>query len=150
LGRAQVKGISEPVNVHEVVGLGPLRTRLQRSAGRGLSKFVGRTKEKEALWRAAARAHSGAGQIVAVVAEPGIGKSRLFYEFKAEVQSEWTVLEAFSISHGKGSAYLPVVELLRGYFRVSDVHRVQERGDKVAGKARSLDPSLEDLLPYLH
>ena len=117
LGRAQVKGISEPVNVHEVVGLGPLRTRLQRSAGRGLSKFVGRTKEKEALWRAAARAHSGAGQIVAVVAEPGVGKSRLFFEFKAEVQSEWTVLEAFSISHGKGSAYLPVVELLPGYFR---------------------------------
>src|SRR6185312_3152147 len=100
LGRAQVKGISEPINVHEVIGLGPLRTRLQRSAGRGLSKFVGRIKEKEALRRAAARAHSGAGQIVAVVAEPGVGKSRLFFEFKAGVQSEWTVLEAFSISHG--------------------------------------------------
>ena len=150
LGRAQVKGISEPVNVHEVVGLGPLRTQLQRSAGRGLSKFVGRTKEKEALWRAAARAHSGAGQIVAVVAEPGVGKSRLFYEFKAEVQSEWTVLEAFSISHGKGSAYLPVVELLRGYFRINDEDSVQARRDKVAAKTRSLDPSLEDLLPYLH
>ena len=107
LGPAHVKGISEPINVHEVVGLGPLRTRLQRSAGRGLSKFVGRAKENEALKRAAARAHSGAGQIVAVVAEPGVGKSRLFFEFKAEVQSEWTVLEAFSLSHGKGSAICP-------------------------------------------
>ena len=150
LGRARVKGISEPVNAHEVVGLGPLRTRLQRSAGRGLSKFVGRTKEKEALRRASARAYAGAGQIVAVVAEPGVGKSRLFFEFKAEVQSEWTVLEAFSVSHGKGSAYLPIVELLRGYFRINDEDSLLARREKVAAKTRALDPNLEDLLPYLH
>ena len=142
-----MKGISEPINVHEVVGLGPLRTRLQRSAGRGLSKFVGRTKEKEALRRAAARAHSGAGQIVAVVAEPGVGKSRLFFEFKAEVQSEWTVLEAFSISHGKGSAYLPIVELLHGYFDISGEDSVHARREKVAAKIRALDPNLEELAP---
>ena len=147
LGPAQVKGISEPVNVHEVVGLGPLRTRLQRSAGRGLSKFVGRTKEKEALRRAAARAHSGAGQIVAVVAEPGVGKSRLFFEFKAEVQSEWTVLEAFSISHGKGSAYLPIVELLHSYFDISGEDSVHARREKVAAKIRALDPNLENGAP---
>ena len=150
LGPAQVKGISEPINVHEVVGLGPLRTRLQRSAGRGLSKFVGRTKEKEALRRAAARAHSGAGQIVAVVAEPGVGKSRLFFEFKAEVQSEWTVLEAFSISHGKGSAYLPIVELLHGYFDIAGEDSVHARREKVAAKIGALDPDLENGLPYLH
>src|SRR6476620_8763717 len=150
LGPARVKGISEPVNVHEVVGLGPLRTRLQRSAGRGLSKFVGRAKENEALKRAAARAHSGAGQIVAVVAEPGVGKSRLFFEFKAEVQSEWTVLEAFSISHGKGSAYLPVVELLRGYFDFGGEDSVHARREKVAAKIRALDRNLENGLPYLH
>jgi tetratricopeptide (TPR) repeat protein len=149
LGRAQVKGISEPINVHEVIGLGPLRTRLQRSAGRGLSKFVGRTKEKEALRRAAARAHSGAGQIVAVVAEPGVGKSRLFFEFKAEVQSEWTVLEASSVSHGKGSAFLPIVELLHRYFDIAGEDSVQARREKVAAKIRALDPGLESGLPYL-
>src|SRR5215475_11780010 len=149
LGRAQVKGISEPINVHEVIGLGPLRTRLQRSAGRGLSKFVGRIKEKEALRRAAARAHSGAGQIVAVVAEPGVGKSRLFFEFKAEVQSEWTVLEASSVSHGKGSAFLPIVELLHRYFDIAGEDSVQARRDKVAAKIRALDPGLESGLPYL-
>ena len=142
LGPARVKGISEPINVHEVVGLGPLRTRLQRSAGRGLSKFVGRTKEKEALRRAAARVHSGAGQIVAVAAEPGVGKSRLFFEFKSEVQSEWTVLEAYSISHGKGSAYLPIVQLLHGYFDISGEDSIQERRKKVAAKIGALDPSL--------
>jgi class 3 adenylate cyclase/tetratricopeptide (TPR) repeat protein len=150
LGPAQVKGISEPVNVHEVVGLGPLRTRLQRSAGRGLSKFVGRAKEKEALGRAAERARSGAGQIVAVVAEPGVGKSRLFFEFKAEVQSEWTVLEAFSISHGKGSAYLPIVDLLHSYFGISSEDSVHVRREKIAAKIWALDPNLENILPYLH
>ena len=150
LGPAHVKGISEPINVHEVVGLGPLRTRLQRSAGRGLSTFVGRAKENEALRRAATRAHSGAGQIVAVVAEPGVGKSRLFFEFKAEVQSDWTVLEAFALSHGKGSSYLPVVELLHGYFGIVSEDSIAARRDKVAAKIAVLDPDLESGLPYLH
>src|SRR5215470_12270812 len=150
LGPVQVKGISERINVHEVVGLGPLRTRLQRSAGRGLSKFVGRAKEREALKRAAARAQSGAGQIVAVVAEPGVGKSRLLFEFKAEVQSEWAVLEAFSVSHGKGSAYLPIVELLHTYFEIAGEDSVHARRDKVTAKVRALAPDLESGLPYLH
>ena len=150
LGPAQLKGINEPINVHEVVGLGPLRTRLQRSAGRGLSKFVGRSKEKEELQRAAELARSGAGQIVAVVAEPGVGKSRLFFEFKTEVQSEWTVLEAFSVSHGKGSAYLPIVELLHGYFQIGGEDSAARRREKVAAKIAALDVDLEGAVPYLH
>ena len=108
LGPTRVKGVTEPVNVFEVIGLGPLRTRLQRSAGRGLTRFVGREHEMEALARAAELAKSGHGQIVAAMAEAGTGKSRLFFEFKAKNQSGWMVLEAFSVSHGKASAYLPV------------------------------------------
>jgi class 3 adenylate cyclase/predicted ATPase len=150
LGPAQLRGIDEPINVHEVVGLGPLRTRLQRSAGRGLSKFVGRVKEKEALSRAAELVQSGSGQIVAVVADPGVGKSRLFFEFKAEVQSEWTVLEAFSVSHGKGSAYLPIVELLHNYFDIVGEDSALARREKVAAKITGLDPTLANALPYLH
>src|SRR5262249_23831149 len=83
LGPARMKGSSEPVNVYEVIGLGPLRTRLQRAAGRGLTKFLGREREMEALRHSAALVQKGRGQIVAAVAEPGVGKSRLFYEFKA-------------------------------------------------------------------
>ncbi len=101
LGASRIKGVSEPVNVFEVTGLGPLRTRLQRAAGRGLTKFVGRQVEMDAMRRAADLARQGRGQIVAVMAEPGIGKSRLFYEFKAISQSGWMVLETFSVSHGK-------------------------------------------------
>jgi class 3 adenylate cyclase len=111
-GATKVKGVSEPVNVYEVTGLGPLRTRLQRSAGRGFTKFVGREREMEAK-HAAELAKSGHGQIFAAMAEPGVGKSRLFYEFKATSQSDWMVLETFSISHGKASAYLPVIHFGR-------------------------------------
>src|SRR5882672_7236887 len=119
LGASRIKGVSESVNVYEITGLGPLRTRLQRSAGRGLTKFVGREREMEALRHAAEQARAGRGQIVAAMAEAGVGKSRLFFEFKATSQSGWMVLEAYSVSHGKASAYLPVIDLLRNYFDIS-------------------------------
>ena len=117
--RAVIKGLAEPSSIYEVTGLGPLRTRLQRAAGRGLTKFVGREREMETLRHAAGLAREGRGQIVAAMAEPGVGKSRLFHEFKATSASGWMVLEALSISHGKASAYLPVLDLLRNYFEIS-------------------------------
>src|SRR5215469_628209 len=98
LGPARIKGSSEAVSVYEVTGLGPLRTRLQRAAGRGLTKFVGREREMEALRHAAELAREGRGQIVAAMADPGVGKSRLFYEFKATSASGWMVLEVLLIS----------------------------------------------------
>jgi len=149
LGATKVKGVSEPVNVYEVMGLGPLRTRLQRAAGRGLTKFVGREREMETLRHAGEQAQSGHGQIVAVMAEPGVGKSRLFFEFKATSQSGWMALETFSISHGKASAYLPVIDLLRNYFKIASEDDERTRREKVAGKITMLDRSLEDTLPYL-
>ena len=149
LGPTRVKGVSELVNVYEVTGVGPLRTRLQRAAGRGLTKFVGREREMEALKHAAEQAKAGRGQIVAVMAEPGVGKSRLFLEFKATSQSGWMVLETFSISHGKASAYLPVIYLLRNYFRIASEDDERTRREKVTGRVIALDRSLEDTLPYL-
>jgi len=149
LGPARIKGTSEPVNVYEVTGIGPLRTRLQRSAGRGLTKFVGREREMEALKHAAEQAKAGHGQIVAAMAEPGVGKSRLFFEFKATSQSGWMVLETFSVSPGKASAYLPVIDLLRNYFDITTTDDERKRREKVAGKITILDRSLEDTSPYL-
>src|SRR2546428_6776211 len=110
-GPSRVKGLAEPINVYEVTGLGPLRTRLQRAAGRGLTKFVGREREMEAMRHAAALARDGHGQIAAAMAVAGTGKSRLFLEFKATSAAGWIVLEALSVSHGKASAYLPVIDL---------------------------------------
>jgi predicted ATPase/class 3 adenylate cyclase len=150
LGPTKVKGLSEPVNVYEVIGLGPLRTRLQRSEGRGLSKFVGRQAEMESLKRAAEQAKAGRGQIVAAMAEAGVGKSRLFFEFKAVSQSGWMVLEAFSVSHGKASAFLPVIDLMRSYFKITPEDDERTRREKVTWRVLALDRSLEDALPYLY
>lgn len=150
MGTSRVKGIHEPINVYEVIGLGPLRTRLEKSVGRGLSKFVGRSKERSVFRRAAELAKSGSGQIVAVVAEPGVGKSRLFLEFKIEASTDWTVLEAFSVSHGKGSGYLPLIELLHNYFGFAGDDDASARREKVAMKIGRFDPELENARPYLH
>ena len=149
LGPARIKGVSDPINVYEVIGIGPLRTRLQMSASRGLSKFVGRRAELEQLDKALELARGGHGQIVAAMAEAGVGKSRLFYEFKMRRQSECLVLEAFSFSHGKASAYLPVVDLLKTYFRIADRDDERTRREKVTGKVLALDRALEETLPHL-
>ena len=149
LGPARIKGASEPVNVYEVTGLGPLRTRLQRSAGRGYTKFVGRQREMDAMKAAAEQAKAGHGQIVAAMAEAGVGKSRLLFEFKAVSQSGWMVLETFSVSHGKASAFLPVIDLLHGYFDVKSEDDSRKRREKVTGRVLALDRSLEDTLSYL-
>ena len=149
LGSTRVKGVSEPVEVFEVTGLGPLRTRLQVAAQRGFTRFVGREREMEALRHAAELARTGHGQLVAAMGEPGAGKSRLFHEFKLISQSEWMVLEAFSLSHGKATAYLPLLELLREYFRIVIADDQRSRREKVVGKVVLLDRSLEDTVPYL-
>jgi class 3 adenylate cyclase/predicted ATPase len=149
-GPTRVKGLSEPLVVFEVTGVGPLRTRFQRAAGRGLTRFVGRHREIEAMKHAAELAKAGHGQVVAIVGEPGIGKSRLFFEFEAIAQSGCLRLEAFSLSPGKATAYLPVLELLGKYFRILPEDDARTRREKVAGKIVILDRALEDALPYLY
>jgi class 3 adenylate cyclase/tetratricopeptide (TPR) repeat protein len=150
LGPTVVKGVSDAVEISEVVGIGPLRTRLALAVSRGLTKFVGREREMDTFKHAAEQAQRGHGQIVAVMADPGVGKSRLFYEFKATSQSGWMVLEAFSVSYGKASAYLPVLELLSQYFEISRDDDDRKRRERVLGKVLGLDRQLEDTLPYLY
>jgi class 3 adenylate cyclase/tetratricopeptide (TPR) repeat protein len=149
LGRTQIKGVEKPLSVYEVVGAGPLRTRLQVAAQRGLTRFVGRHGEIEQLRRALAEAQAVHGQVVGAMGEPGVGKSRLFYEFKLTCQSGCLVLEAPSVSYGKASAYLPVIELLETYCAIAPEDDERKRREKVGGKVLILDRSLEDTLPYL-
>ncbi len=149
LGPVRIRGITDPVEVFELAGLGPLRTRLQASAMRGLSKFVGRAREIEKLATAFTQVQRGHGQIVAAVAEAGVGKSRLYYEFKAMAGEGALTLETYSVSHGKASAYLPVIELLNDYFAITPEDDRRRRREKVGGKILMLDRALEDTLPYL-
>ncbi len=150
LGPVPVKGLAEAVEVFELTGASAARTRLQAAAGRGLTRFVGRTAELEQLRHALGRAAQSHGQIVAVVGEPGVGKSRLFYELTRSLHAEgWLVLESGSVSYGKATSYLPVSDLLRAYFQVEsrdDARRVRE---KATGKVLTLDRTLEPVLPAL-
>ena len=149
IGPTRVKGVSEAVNVHEVTGLGPLRTRLQASAQRGLSTFVGREAELAQMKHALDLAKSGKGQILAAVGEAGVGKSRLLFEFKAVMPPGCLVLETLSVSHGKASAYLPLIDLLKNYFEITSDDDARKRREKIAGKIMMLDRALEDTLPYI-
>ncbi|SOE85471.1 adenylate/guanylate cyclase [Burkholderia sp. YR290] len=149
LGDTRVKGIPEPLAVYEVLGLGALRTRLQVAARRGLTRFVGREAQLKQLGRTLEQAKVGHGQIVAVVGEAGVGKSRLLHEFKERSQRSCLVLETFSVSHGKSFAYLPLIELLRNYFQITAPDDEQRCREKVTGKVLTLEPSLKEHLPYL-
>src|SRR5229473_8500274 len=149
LGPTAIKGLNAPVEVYEVVRVGPLRTQFQLAARRGLTRFVGREREMAAMAGALEQAIAEHGQIVAAVGEAGAGKSRLMYEFKATIPDECKVLEAYSVSHGRASAWLPVIELLRGYFDIQDADDPATRREKVRGALAALDPALSEVLPYL-
>src|SRR5262245_49143600 len=119
LGPVPVKGLAQPIEVFELVGAGAARTRLEVAARRGLTRFVGRDAELEQLRDALDRAGQGHGQVVAVVGEPGVGKSRLVWELTHSHRvHDWLIVQSASVSYGKATAYLPVIELLRGYFAI--------------------------------
>ncbi|MEK6529596.1 MAG: adenylate/guanylate cyclase domain-containing protein, partial [candidate division NC10 bacterium] len=148
LGTRTVKGRSEPIEVYELTGASAVRSRLQASAARGLTKFVGRTEEIAQVAGALERARAGHGQIVAVVGEPGVGKSRLYWEFTHSHRTQgWLILEASSVSYGKATACLPIIDLLRAYFQIAARDDTRKIHEKVTGKVLSLDRALEASLP---
>ncbi len=148
LGPAAVKGLTEPMEVYEVTGVGAARSRLQAAAARGLTRFVGRDAETEQLRKALEQARGDHGQVVGVVGEPGLGKSRLFFEFIHSHRTQgWLILESGSVSYGKATPYLPVIDLLKAYFKIQDRDDQREIREKVTGKLLTLDKSLESALP---
>ena len=149
LGLFTVKGVHDPLRVYELQGVGPLRTHIEVATHRGLSRFVGRRDQMEQLRQAWEAARTGHGQVVAVMGEAGIGKSRLFHEFKVPLRAQCPVFETFSVSHGKAYAYLPLIDLLRTYFHIALEDDERARREKVTGKVLALDRALEDTQPYV-
>src|SRR6516162_3970846 len=150
LGQFPVKGLTEPVEVFELVGASASRRRLQASVSRGLTRFVGRQHELAALQQALEQAGAGHGQIVALVGEAGVGKSRLTYEFVHSHHTQtWRVLESASVSYGKATPYFPVIDLLKRYSHVEDHDDTSTIRAKVTGQALTLDPALQDTVPAL-
>jgi class 3 adenylate cyclase/tetratricopeptide (TPR) repeat protein len=147
LGPIEVKGFREPVEAFELLGAVTSRTRLQVAAARGLTRFVGRETHLTTLREAQALASASRGQVVTVVGEAGVGKSRLFWEFSHSPETAgWLVLESGSASYARATAYLPVIGLLRGYFQISDGDDQPKILEKVTGKLLSLDHDLDLVL----
>ena len=150
LGPMAVKGLAAPLEVYELTGVSAVRSRLQAAAVRGLSRFVGRDAEIGHLHRALEQARQGQGQVAVVVGEAGVGKSRLVFELIHSHRVEgWPVLETRSVSYGKATSYLPVIDLLKGYFRIGDRDTHREIREKATGKILTLDRALEPTLPAL-
>jgi class 3 adenylate cyclase/tetratricopeptide (TPR) repeat protein len=150
LGRLTVKGVAEPVRVHELEGTGALRTRLDVSRARGFSRFVGRADEMAALEAALERALAGNGQVIAVVAEPGIGKSRLCFEFLERCRRRGLAThEAHGVAHGKLIPFLPILDMLRSYFGIIEQDGAPEARRKIAGTLLLLDESFREALPLV-
>src|SRR5439155_11042634 len=150
LGTIPVKGLPEPIAVFELVGATTLRGRFQARVAGGLTRFVGRDTEVAALVQALAQAEVGHGQVVAVVGEAGVGKSRLVYEWiHAHHTQGWRVLESASVSYGTATPYFPVLDLLRRYARVDERDDTRTIRAKVTGQVLTLDETLQDAVPPL-
>ena len=150
LGPVPVKGLTAPVEVFDLVGTSALRHRLQAAVARGLTRFVGRDTELAALGQALARAGAGHGQVVALVGEAGVGKSRLVYECVHSHQTQgWLVLESASVSYGKATPYFPVLDLLRRYAHVDEGDAPRTLRARVTGQLLTLDETLQDAIPPL-
>jgi class 3 adenylate cyclase/tetratricopeptide (TPR) repeat protein len=150
LGPVPVKGLAEPVEVFELIGASAIRRRLQAATSRGLTRFVGRQTEIDALGQALARAGHGHGQVVALIGEPGVGKSRLVYEFiHSHRTRDWLLLESASVSYGKATPYFPVIDLLKSYCRIDGRDDPRTMRAKVTGQVLTLDEGFHDTIPAL-
>jgi len=150
LGPVPVKGLVEPVEIFELVGASGTRRRVQAAAARGLTRFVGRQTELITLTEALERAGAGHGQVLALVGEAGVGKSRLVYEFVQAHQTQgWLVLESASVSYGKATPYFPVIDLLKRYCHIEERDDSRTIRAKVTGQVLTLDAALQDTVPAL-
>ena len=123
---------------------------MEVEVARGFTPFIGRDTEMSALHRAVESARQHHGQIVAVIGEPGVGKSRLFWELTHSRHAHGAlILESASLSHAKATAYLPLANLFRAYFQISSLDDARRVAEKITGKVLTLDRELEPHLPPL-
>ncbi|MFC1895307.1 adenylate/guanylate cyclase domain-containing protein [Thermodesulfobacteriota bacterium] len=150
LGEKQIKGKAEPVGVYRVIGPSTLRTRFDVNAERGLTPFVGRERELELLLDGFERAKSARGQAFSIMGEAGVGKSRLLYEFRKAVTNEdATFLEGKCLSFGRGVAYHPILDILKGSYDIREGDSDFDIRDKIKRGLKAVGVGEDSTLPYL-
>jgi predicted ATPase len=148
VGPVQAKGVSQPIDAYSLTGITTARTRVQAGAARGLTPLVGRNAEIDLFNKLVQQVSAGRGQILAMIGEPGVGKSRLVHEFtRHQLPPGWLVLEATSVSYGKATPYFPLIEMLRRYFQIGAGEDKEQVRDRVMTRVLDLDTSLKDTIP---
>lgn len=148
LGGVQAKGLSQPVEAYDLVSATSARTRVQAGATRGLTPLVGRNAEIDIFNKLVQRVSAGSGQVLAMIGEPGIGKSRLVHEFtRHQLPRGWLVLEGTSVSYGKATPYFPMTEMLRRYFGIDGGESSENIRSQVVTRILELDSTLKDAIP---
>jgi class 3 adenylate cyclase/tetratricopeptide (TPR) repeat protein len=148
MGGVQAKGLSQLVDAYDLIGATSARTRVQAGAARGLTPLVGRNTEINIFNKVAQRVSDGRGQVLAMIGEPGIGKSRLVHEFtRHQLPPGWLVLEGTSVSYGKATPYFPLIEMLRRYFGINDGEGSENVRCQVITSILELDSTLKDAIP---
>jgi class 3 adenylate cyclase/tetratricopeptide (TPR) repeat protein len=150
LGQKEIKGKEQPVHIYQVIAPSSRRTRFDVNAERGLTPFVGRTRELENLLDGLDRAKAGRGQAFSLIGEAGVGKSRLLYEFHKAVTNEDVVfLEGKCLSYGRGAAYHPIVDILKSTFNINETDADSKIREKVTNGLKTFKIDLASSLPYL-
>src|SRR5881296_881506 len=148
VGPIRIKGLESPMEVFEITRAGQARSRLQAAAARGLTPFVGRTREMQCLTQALSQARAARGQVVGVTGEAGVGKSRLLWEF---IHSDRTygcsLLEGQCASYATEVPYAPIIDLLRKYFEIEERQDQEEIRVHVANHLHVRDSSLGPFVP---
>ncbi len=150
LGTSTIQGVADPVTVYELEGMGDLQTRFDVSRARGLARFVGRDDDMTVLDRALEQTKAGNGQVVGVVAQAGTGKSRLCFEFAERCRAQGlTVLQASGVAHGKNVPFLPILQLLRQYFGITERDGERMAREKIAGRLLLMGEEYREFLPLM-
>jgi class 3 adenylate cyclase/tetratricopeptide (TPR) repeat protein len=150
LGAFRLKGVAEPVGCFELSGVGALRSRFDLSRARGLSRFVGRAHEMASLEAELTAALEGRGGVVGVVAEAGVGKSRLCFEFIEKCRARGiAVYQGQAVSYGKSVPLVPIRRLMQSFFGVDEAEGESEARRKIAGTLVLLDDVFRESLPLL-
>jgi class 3 adenylate cyclase/tetratricopeptide (TPR) repeat protein len=147
LGKVEVKGKEEPVDAYELKKATEVETRIEAAAAKGLTKFAGRKNTMAALMQAYDKAKSGSGQVVGVVGEAGVGKSRLLIELKKKLaKEEYIYLEGRCLHYGGSMAYLPIHDILKSYFDIKEEDQEDLINKKLAEKFFNFDERLKSTL----
>jgi len=149
LGTVSIKGKKEPQAIYEITGISRVKSRLDASESKGLTTFIGRKDEMDSLLGSYQRAAGGKGQIVGIVGEPGVGKSRFVFEMRRRIDDRHQWLESRCVQYGRNIPFFPIRELARAYFNINDGTPEEEISERLESGLAQLDKELVPSLPAI-